>query len=64
MCPGPSKVREDDMILGPLFGVQKCLSAGGVAVAYKEISMTTLPHPFVVPVDAFSQLRLPGAGES
>jgi hypothetical protein len=40
------------------------LISWGLAVAYKEISMTTLPHPFVNPVDTFSQLKLPGAGES
>jgi hypothetical protein len=63
MCPGASKVREDDMMIGLLFGPEMLIS-WGLAVAYKEISMTTLPHPFVNPVDTFSQLKLPGAGES
>jgi hypothetical protein len=29
-----------------------------LAVVYREVSMTTLPHPFVNPSDAFSQLGL------
>jgi hypothetical protein len=51
------------MILRPLFG-PKMLISWGRAVAYREISMTKLPQPFVNPVDAFSQLKLPGARES
>jgi hypothetical protein len=35
-----------------------------LAVAYKEVSLTTLPQPFVNPADAFSQLKPPGRGES
>ncbi|KAK4035081.1 hypothetical protein C8A01DRAFT_18200 [Parachaetomium inaequale] len=36
---------------------------GSTRVAHKEVSLTTLPQPFVNPGDAFSQLKPPGRGE-
>ncbi|KAK4152437.1 hypothetical protein C8A00DRAFT_16250 [Chaetomidium leptoderma] len=38
--------------------------AGSNQVAYKDVSLTTLPQPFVNPGDAFSQLKLSARGES
>ncbi len=37
---------------------------GITAVVYKEVSLTSLPQPFVNPGDAFSQLKPAGRRES
>jgi hypothetical protein len=51
------------MISRPLFG-PKMLISWGARSGLQGDAMTTPPHPFVNPVGAFSQLKLPGAGES